>query len=111
MSDTTSVNDQILDAVQALAQYEGKDSSEFTIALARQALAQAVVMAVQNAVAAQQRNYLLQQAITTINIKRAFEVPAEEALKMIESHLAGNDIVDTIRQLKTLLDELDSKGS
>lgn len=108
MSEATAVNEQITDAIRALGSERTKELGAFTSDLARQALTQAVVMALQNAVAAQQRNYLLRQAMTTALVKQALEAPPEEALKIVEPHLAGDDIADTLKQLRGLLAEIEA---
>ena len=111
MSDTTSINDQILDAVKALNTFSSDETAAFTAGLARQALVQSVVLAMQDAVAAQQRNYLLRQALTTSIAKHALEASsAEEAMQIVEPHLAGDDIAKTLKDLSTLLEELDAKA-
>jgi hypothetical protein len=102
----SSVNDQILDAVRALMAGAGSDPEGFALGLAKQAMVQAVVIAVQNAVAAQQRNYLLRQAVTASLVRHALEAPPDAALHIIGPHLLCDDIADTLRKLTSLLDEI-----
>ena len=100
------VNDQILDAVRALSAHADSELGDFALDLTRQAMVHAVVVAIQNAVAAQQRNYLLRQAVTASLVRHALEAPPETALKIIEPHLLCDDIAETLRKLKDLLDEV-----
>lgn len=107
MAIPTPVNGQITDEVT---------QTNLTVlgsapALARQALVQAVTMALQNAVAAQQRNYLLRQAATTALVRQALAASPEEALKIVEPHLAGDDIAETLKQLWALFSEIEGKSN
>jgi hypothetical protein len=109
MDDITAINEQIADAVRAMDSASFNALGDYSSALARQALTQAVVMAMQNAVAAQQRHYVLRQALTTALARQVLEAAPEEVMKIVAPHLAGDDIAATLGQLRGLLSEIDTQ--
>ena len=103
MADETEVNSQISDAVaQANASVIG--SSEATAhAMADHIMAQAIGIAIQNAVAQQQHVYMLRNAITTAAARAILESDPEQAMRFADEALKSEDIAQTIERLNALL--------
>lgn len=104
----TEVNSQITDAVKQIQTMINSTSNEFSQAVTQQITAQAVGLAMQNAVAQQQELYILRNAIVTAAAKAIIDTDPKEAITLAEQVLSGDDVVATISGLKDLLDEAES---
>ncbi|RUL67109.1 R body protein [Dyella dinghuensis] len=103
MTDETTVNSQITDAVtQVNASVEGS-SEALARAMANQIMAHAVSVAIQNAVAQQQHLYMLRNAVTTTAVRAILKSDPEQALRFANEALNGDDLAQTIEQLSALL--------
>jgi hypothetical protein len=91
-SDTNEVNDQIKDAVDQLnASFKGMKSN-VPEAVAYQAMAHAVALALQNTVLQQQHNHMLRSALTTAAATALLEgkrAEAEAVLKLADEKLGS----------------------
>ena len=105
----SALNSQITDAVEQIQTMVNSTSNEFSQAVTQQITAQAVGLAMQNAVAQQQELYILRNAIITAAANAIIESNPKEAISLAEKVIDGNDIVSTISGLKDLLDEAVTK--
>ena len=103
------LNSQITDAVEQIQTMVNSTSNEFSQAVTQQITAQAVGLAMQNAVAQQQELYILRNAIVTAAANAIIESNPKEAISLAEKVIDGSDIVSTISGLKDLLDEAETK--
>ena len=106
MSDDTSVNDQITDAVnQANASVAGA-SAATAHAMAQQMMAQAIGLAMQNAVHQQQQRYILRNAATSAASRAIMQGDPEKAMALAKEMLDEPDIGQTLSELKRLMDDI-----
>ncbi len=82
---------------------------EFSKALLHQAVSHSLALALQNAVAQQQQQYILRNAITTAAAKSLIESKPEEAIKFAKESLSDDGIRNTIQQLTGVFEEIQAK--
>jgi len=113
MPDTTTVNQQVVDAVAETAAAFAA-SGAHAQAGAEQLTALALGLAMQNAVAQQQQLYMLQNAANAALVKALLESGPDagnrwaEALQLVREAFSVTDVNKTLAQLKDLLDQLRS---
>ncbi|MCC6389042.1 MAG: RebB family R body protein [Bryobacterales bacterium] len=106
MSEQTSLNDQIRDALDQVNATLGGSGRNILEAAAYQAMAQALALGLQNAVAQQQHAYMLRNALTTAAAQAILEGKREEAsevLKLAESKLVNPSLSDALAEARTAL--------
>lgn len=103
MDSTNSINDQINDAVSQIRQSLQGISESFGQSTAYHMVGHAVGLAMLNAVSKQQHDYILRNAITTAAVKATLESNPEEAIKLADKMLSGQDIVSTFTGLKEVM--------
>lgn len=103
MADQTEVNSQITDAVTQVNETVGGSSEALARAMADQVMAQAIGMAMQNAVAQQQQLYILRNAVTTAATRAILDSNPEEALRFASEALNSDDIAQTLERLSALV--------
>lgn len=103
MADQTEVNSQIIDAVTQVNETVGGSSEALARAMADQVMAQAIGMAMQNAVAQQQQLYILRNAVTTAAARAILDSSPEEALRFASEALNSDDIAQTLERLSALV--------
>lgn len=103
MADPTEVNSQIIDAVTQVNETVGGSSEALARAMADQVMAQAIGMAMQNAVAQQQQLYILRNAVTTAAARAILDSSPEEALRFASEALNSDDIAQTLERLSALV--------
>jgi len=106
MADENSINDQIKDSVSQVQQAVLGVFESQGQAAAYQMMAHAIGLAMLNAVSNQQHAYILRNAITTAAVKATLESNPEEAIKLADKMLAGQDIVSTFSGLKDMMDDI-----
>lgn len=110
MSDTTqdnqqtSVNSQLIDAIKEINKLM-KDGEENLDAISSQILTHAAGIAMMNVVHQQQQMYVLQNTVTTVAAKAMLESNPEEAVKLMNSVIQNNDILQSLKDLKDLMSE------
>lgn len=111
MTDTTSVNQQVVDAIaQTAAAFA--ESGAHAQAGAEQLTALVLGLSMQNALAQQQHLYMLQNAANTALVKSLLESGPDagnrwsEALQLVREAFSANDINKTLAQLKDLIEQL-----
>jgi hypothetical protein len=112
MSETSALNDQIRDAVAQINAAAGGVDRSLIAAAAYQAIAQAIALAMQNAVAQQQQGYILRNALTGAAASAILDGKKEEAdsiLAMMESRLVSPGIAAEIGELLTALKAVDAE--
>lgn len=90
--DTT--NDQIADAIRQATEINLESSPAVSQAIAYQIVTQSVGLAMQNAVAQQQHNYMLRNAVVTAVARAVLELDPKEAIGLID--VAFNDDIDKV---------------
>jgi hypothetical protein len=103
MADETEVNSQIADAVSQVNETVLGSSEALTRAMADQVMAQAIGLAMQNAVAQQQQLYILRNAVTTAAARSILDSNPEEALRFASEALNSDDIAQTLERLSALV--------
>ena len=101
-----ATNDQVRDSVRQVDGLLGGQLAPFTAAVAFQALAQAVALGMQNAVAQQQHAHMLRSALTTAAARALLDGKREEAeavLKLAESRLVNPDVGEELAKLQETL--------
>ncbi len=106
MSDETSINDQIKDSISQIQESVLGVFGSQGQAAAYQMMAHAIGLAMLNAVANQQQAYILKNAITTAAVKATLESNPEEALKLADKMLSGQDIVSQFSGLKDMMNDI-----
>ncbi len=112
MSETSPLNDQIRDAVEQINAAAGGVDRGLITAAAYQAIAQAIALAMQNAVAQQQQGYILRNALTAAAASAILDGKKEEAnsvLSMMESRLVSPGIASEIADLLAALKMVDAE--
>lgn len=114
--DPSSLNSQILDALQQTGATLGASEKDVRRAIAFQMTAHAVGMAMQDAVAQQQRMNTLRNAITAATARLILEADSEHALeaaenayKLIERMSESADISKTLADLHNLMKDLEKE--
>jgi hypothetical protein len=110
MPDETTVNSQITDAVSQAGETVAGSSQAQARAMADQVMAQAIGLAMQNAVAQQQQAYILRNAVTTAAARAILESSPEEALRFAREVLANDDVATTLERLTKLMNDLHASG-
>jgi len=112
MSETSSLNDQIRDAIsQVQATLAGSDQSVL-VAAAYQAITHSIALSLQNTVAQQQHGYILRNALTAAAAKALLDGKKDEAealLKLAESRLVVPNIADEVKALVEALRTVNSE--
>lgn len=103
MNAESTINSQITDAVSQVDETVTGSSAATGEAMAQQVMAQAIGLAVQNAVHAQQQLYALRTAATTAAVKAVLQSSPEDALKIAKEMLQGRDLADTLTRLNKLM--------
>jgi D-arabinose 1-dehydrogenase-like Zn-dependent alcohol dehydrogenase len=101
-----AINEQVRDALRQVDGMLGGQAAPFTAAVTFQALAQAVALGMQNAVAQQQHSHMLRSALTTAAARALLDGKREEAeavLKLAESRLVNPDVGEEILRLQGAL--------
>jgi NAD/NADP transhydrogenase beta subunit len=109
MSEQTSLNDQIRDALEQVNATLGGSGCNILEAAAYQAMAQALALGLQNAVAQQQHAYMLRNALTTAAAQAILNGKREEAsevLKLAESKLVNPSLSDALAEVQAALRSL-----
>lgn len=100
------VNDQITDAIsQVNRTIEGQAQAQAR-AMTDQVMAHAIGLAMQNAVAQQQQNYILRNAVITAAASSILRASPEEAMKFAREVLANDDVAQTLDHLGNLAERL-----
>ena len=107
MSDQSTLNDQVTDSVAQIEKLIADNGGAQSKAIADQLTVHALSLAMQNAVAQQQHEYILKNAIVTAAAKAILKSNPEDALAFAEKALSGNDVVSTIAEIKDLMGEID----
>ena len=107
MSDQSTLNDQVTDSVAQIEKLLADNGGAQSKAIADQLTVHALSLAMQNAVAQQQHEYILKNAIVTAAAKAILKSNPEDALAFAEKALSGNDVVSTIAEIKDLMGEID----
>ena len=107
MSDQSKLNDQITDSVAQIEKLIADNGGAQSKAIADQLTVQALSLAMQNAVAQQQHEYILKNAIVTAAAKAVLKSSPQDALALAEKALSGTDVVSTLASIKDLLGEID----
>jgi hypothetical protein len=102
----TAVNNQITDSVSQVNETVQGASQSQARAMADQVMAQAIGLAMQNAVAQQQQAYILRNAVTTAAARAILESSPEEALRFAREVLSNDDVSQTLDRLKKLMDDV-----
>jgi hypothetical protein len=100
----SAVNEQITDAASQVNETIQGASKSQARAMADQVMAQAIGLAMQNAVAQQQQSYILRNAVTTAAARALLEASPDEALKFAREVLANDDVAQTLERLQKLMD-------
>lgn len=103
MADDTEINSQITDAVAQVNAMVGASSEALARAMADQVMAHAVGLAMHNAVAQQQHQYMLRNAMTTAACRALLEASPEDALRYASEIPPGDDIAQTLERLRALM--------
>jgi hypothetical protein len=103
-----TINDQVTDSVAQIQAMVNGSNTEFSHGVSQQITVHAVGLAMQNAVAQQQEQYILRNAIVTAAANAILESNPIEAITLAEKILSGDDVISTISGLKDLLNEADS---
>lgn len=101
-----AANDQVRDSVRQVDALLRGQLAPFTAAVTFQALAQAVALGMQNAVAQQQHAHMLRSALTTAAARALLDGKREEAeavLKLAESRLVNPDVSEELAKLQETL--------
>jgi len=101
-----AINDQVRDAVRQVDALQAGQIAPFTAAVAFQAIAQAVALGMQNAVAQQQHAHMLRSALTTAAARALLDGKREEAeavLKLAESRTVNPDLGEELTRLQSSL--------
>lgn len=106
----SGVNDQIADSVVQIQAMVNGTSAEFSHGVSQQITAHAVGLAMQNAVAQQQEQYILRNAIVTAAANAILESNPIDAITLAEKVMSGDDVISTITGLKDLLRDADSSA-
>lgn len=106
MTDETTVNNQVTDAVAQVNASVGDSSEALAQAMAHQIMAHAVAVAIQNAVAQQQHVYMLHNAVTTAAARAMLNADPEQALRFAGEALRSDDLAQTIERLNALLKDV-----
>lgn len=106
MAVENSINDQIKDSVSQIQKSIMGVFESQGQAAAYQMMAHAIGLAMLNAVSNQQHAYILKNAITTAAVKAVLKSNPEEAIKLADKMLAGQDIVSTFSGLKDMMDDI-----
>jgi hypothetical protein len=106
MAEENSINDQIKDSITQIQQSVMGVFESQGQAAAYQMMAHAIGLAMLNAVSNQQHAYILRNAITTAAVKAVLKSNPEEAIKLADKMLAGQDIVSTFSGLKEMMDDV-----
>ena len=104
--DPTAVNNQITDAVSQTDETVRGSAKAHAQAMADQVMAQAIGLAMQNAVAQQQQSYILRNAVTTAAARAILESSPEEALRFAREVLANDDVAATLERLTKLMNDV-----
>lgn len=102
----TTVNDQVLDAIKDLNSVLATNIDANTDALTHQLMTHSVALAIQNTVHQQQQAYILQNAATTAAVKAIMETDPKEAIELAKQGFSAAPLVDTLKELKGFMDEL-----
>ncbi|HEX7817303.1 RebB family R body protein [Dyella sp.] len=100
------LNRQVVEAVEVVNAQVLGSSAAVAQAMTDQVMAQAIGMAMQNAVAQQQHLYTLRNAITTAVVRTILESNAEEAVRFAREMLAGDDVASTLERLAALMKDV-----
>ena len=103
-----TINDQITDSVAQIQAMVNGTNTEFSHGVSQQITAHAVGLAMQNAVAQQQEQYILRNAIVTAAANAILESNPIDAITLAEKIMSGDDVITTITGLKDLLHDADS---
>ncbi len=101
-----SFNDQVRDSIRQLEDLLGGQAAPFAHAVSYQAVAHAIALGMQNAVAQQQHAHLLRNALTTAAARALLAGKREEAeavLKLAESKLVNPDVGEELARLQAML--------
>lgn len=106
MSSTNDQTAQMADAMQSLQRAVGDSSDAFTAAAAYQLTVHAIALALQNAVAQQQQEYALRNAVTAAAARAVLDgkpQEAEAALALADKSFGQSNIARTLDELQTLM--------
>lgn len=106
MSEPSTVNDQITDAVAQVRHLIAGFEDDAGKAIALQVLSHAVGLAIYNAVAQQQQLYTLRNAVTVAAVKAILASDPERALSFAEEALSDRDVVSTLNGLREVMEDL-----
>lgn len=106
MSEQSTVNDQITDAVSQVRHLLAGFDDEAGKAIALQVLSHAVGLAIQNAVNQQQQLYTLRNAVTAAAAKAILQSDPERALQLADEALSDRDVVATLNGLRGVMEDL-----
>lgn len=104
------VNDQIIDAVDEANATVLGSAEDTASAMAQQVMAQAIGLAMQNAVHQQQQLYVLRNAATTAASRALLQADPAKALELTQSLYNTDDITKTLAQFKALMDDIAMSG-
>lgn len=112
---TTSLNQQILDAVARGASLAA--SGSFGPVAAEQLVILTLTLAMQNAVTQQQQLYMLQNAATTALVKTLLDAGPDhtsrwsEALQLVQGAFSTAEVEQTLVRLKDMLEHLTARAA
>ena len=108
MDKSSKTDEQIKNIAETIGEQPCVSSDEFTQTPTRQIMVNAVGLAMQNVVAQQQQNYILQNAMTTAAARAMLEssLPPEDIMKFAKEALSGEDVVSTLSGLDDLMDKV-----
>ncbi len=111
MDKSSKINEQIKNIAKTIGEQSCVSSEEFTQTLTQQIMVNAVGLAIQNAVAQQQQNYILRNAMTTAAARAMLEssLSPEDIMKFAKDALSGEDVISTLSGLKDLMDKVSSQ--
>lgn len=105
MESGRTVNSQIIDAIKQVNNF--LKESDFSLdSISNQLAAQAAGLAMMNIVNQQQQLHTLQNAVTATAVKSMLASNPQEAVKMMNDIVKENNLSNSLKELKDLIDEL-----
>ena len=107
--DKELTNDQIADSIRQVTSMNLGSEAAVNQAITYQILTQAVGLAMHNAVAQQQHNYMLRNALVTAVAKALLETNPSEAIKLVDVAFGNDDIEGVLERLHGLMERVEAK--